>query len=174
MIISVDNAKQIVSTDLTDKQFEQKLETIELLIRKFTNNNFQIREIRSQSEAVNGKLTNLHQFMQVGDTVEISQSKYNNGIYVITAITDEGAVVSGRLYDCEENLVTKVFYPADVVYGCLDMLKWQIDNADKTGIQSERLSRYSITYSDRNEDSIMSAYPKALTGFLKPYMKARF
>ena len=71
-------------------------------------------------------------------------------------------------------LVTKVKYPMDVKLGVANMLKWDIENRDKVGIQSETLSRHSVTYFNMDGDNSLMGYPKSLLGFLKPYMKARF
>ncbi len=81
--------------------------------------------------------------------------------------------LSGGLSDCEENIITKIYYPPDVVEGVINMLKWDLESREKIGIQSEKISRHSVTYTDINESSVMG-YPKALLGFLKPYMKGRF
>jgi hypothetical protein len=65
-------------------------------------------------------------------------------------------------------------YPADVKMGVLDMLKWDLENRKKVGIQSETISRHSVTYFNMDGDNSVMGYPKALLGFLKPYMRARF
>ena len=46
MIISAENAKKYITTTLEDYVLEAKLQALELLIRKYTNNNFQVRNIR--------------------------------------------------------------------------------------------------------------------------------
>jgi len=110
----------------------------------------------------------------VGDTIQISQSLLNNGVYTVTEITDEGMTLSGNLLDCKNNLVTKVFYPDDVVMGVVNLCKWELDNRAKVGIQSETISRHSVTYFNMDGENAVMGYPKSLLGFLKPYMKARF
>ena len=50
----------------------------------------------------------------------------------------------------------------------------QLDNGDKVGVQSETISRHSVTYFNLDGDNSSMGFPKSLTGFLKPYMKARF
>jgi hypothetical protein len=65
-------------------------------------------------------------------------------------------------------------YPADVKMGVLEMLKWDLENRKKVGIQSETISRHSVTYFNMDGDNSVMGYPKALLGFLKPYMRARF
>lgn len=65
-------------------------------------------------------------------------------------------------------------YPMDVKMGVLDMLQWDLKNRKKVGIQSETISRHSVTYFNMDGDNSVMGYPKALLGFLKPYMRARF
>jgi hypothetical protein len=65
-------------------------------------------------------------------------------------------------------------YPADIKMGVVNLMKWEADNRDKVGIQSESLSRHSVTYADMTASNTINGYPVALMGFLKPYMKARF
>ncbi len=173
MIVSVEMARKFIDTELSDEQLQRKLVSLEHLIRRFTNNSFQLREIRSLSEISGERILTPPLFVGIGDTVQITQSLYNNGIYTVTEISMEGMSVSGTLLDCSSNLITKVCYPPDVVEGVLKMLRWEIENADKIGIQSEKLSRHSITYFNHEENSSFG-FPKSVTGFLKPYMKARF
>ena len=71
-------------------------------------------------------------------------------------------------------LVTKVWYPPDVRIGVVNMLRWDIENRAKVGIQSETLSRHSVTYFNMDGDNSVMGYPKSLLGFLKAHMKARF
>jgi hypothetical protein len=65
-------------------------------------------------------------------------------------------------------------YPMDVKMGVINMLNWDLENRDKVGIQSETISRHSVTYFNMDGDNSTMGYPKSLLGFLKPYMKARF
>lgn len=65
-------------------------------------------------------------------------------------------------------------YPMDVKMGVVNLMKWELNNRDKVGVASESISRHSVTYFDMTGDNSVNGYPKALMGFLKPYMKARF
>ena len=67
-----------------------------------------------------------------------------------------------------------IVYPADVKMGVINLFKWDEDRRNKVGIASESISRHSVTYSDMTGDNCTIGYPKALMGFLKPYMRARF
>lgn len=65
-------------------------------------------------------------------------------------------------------------YPPDVKMGVVNMLQWDIENRGKVGIQSETISRHSVTYFNMDGENSLMGYPKSLLGFLKPYKKARF
>lgn len=65
-------------------------------------------------------------------------------------------------------------YPMDIKLGVANMLKWQLDNGDKVGVQSETISRHSVTYFDLSGDNSSAGFPKSLLGFLRPYKRARF
>ena len=77
-----------------------------------------------------------------------------------------------------------VEYPADVKLAAANILKWQLNNeaaatgdTSKKDIQSETLSRYSVTYAaDASEADISADFgvPRKLVACLKFYKKARF
>lgn len=67
-----------------------------------------------------------------------------------------------------------IVYPADIKMGAVNLIKWELGNREKVGVASESISRHSVTYFDMAGDNSIMGYPKALTGFLKPYMCARF
>ena len=174
MIISVENLKQYISTEEQDSVLEAKLQALEILIRKYTNNNFQKRSIRAECPIVQQKLYSAYDLLGVGDTVQISQSIFNDGLYVISAKEDDFITLNATLIDESNAVVTKVEYPMDVVMGVVNMLKWDLENRSKVGIQSEAISRHSVTYFNMDGDNSLIGYPKSLVGFLKPYMRARF
>jgi hypothetical protein len=174
MIISVEDFKKHVETTLEDSVLEGKLQALELLIRKHTNNNFQNRGIRFQCNIMQTKLYLTTRFLKKGDTVQISESIYSDGIYVIKEVEESFVVLDKPLFDETDVLVTKVEYPMDVVMGAINMMKWDLENRDKVGIQSETISRHSVTYFNMDGDNSSMGYPKSLLGFLVPYKKARF
>ena len=174
MIISVEDLRKHIDTTLEDSVLEAKLQALELLIRKYTNNNFQHRGIRFKCPIMQTKLYLATPLLNEGDTVQISESIYADGIYEIKAIEDDYIKLDKHLFDEAEVLVTKVEYPMDVVLGAVNMMKWDLENRDKVGIQSETISRHSVTYFNMDGDNSSMGYPKSLLGFLKPYMKARF
>lgn len=173
MIVSLEKVKAQVNTALPDDVLEDKLKALEQMVRKYTNNNFQVRARRSECMIAAGKLYMLRPPFSVGDTVEISESLYNNGVYTVTGIEDKVVTLSENLIDEEHALATLVRYPADVQQGVICLIKWDIEKGDKVGISSETISRHSVTYFDMSGDNSTMGFPKALTGFLRPYKKAR-
>lgn len=173
MIINVDELrKELGNVSLSDSSLERKMKAIEKAIRSYTNNNFQNRSVRFYAPSKDDKLLVYSPYLSVGDTLQITQS-INDGLYRITEISD--CIRCGdTLYPCDKNLVTKVEYPEDVIEGCVNLLKWDIENRDKVGVQSETISRHSVTYFNQDASNTLMGYPVALLGFLKPYIKARF
>lgn len=166
MIISVAELRELCpSENKSDKVLRGKLEALETLIRKYTNNNFQARNFRTVGNIRNGELIFDTTLFKEGDTFQISKSLYNEGLYVYGE--------KHELYDEEGVLITKVVYPPDVVEGVVNMIKWDIENRAKVGVKSESLSRYSVTYYDIESNSVLG-YPSGLVAFLKPYMRAKF
>lgn len=168
MIMTVEEFRKYVPTaaGASNDILEGKLQAVELLIRKYTNNNFQDRNRRFCTGISDGAFTKTYPYIKEGDTVQISESKLNNGLYLFSDDME--------LLDEEYCLVTKVVYPMDVKMGVANMLKWDIENRDKVGIQSETISRHAVTYFNMDGDNSTIGYPKSLIGFLKPYKKARF
>lgn len=175
MIVSVDELLTLPEfLGQSEQYLKDKLTAIEELIRSYTNNNFQNRAVRFEVVSVFNRVYGFSPFLKIGDTVQISQSKVNDGLYTIEEITDEYIVLDKDIFSVSKNLVTKVEYPNVIKSGAIDLMKWEINNRDKVGIQSETLSRHSVTYFNMDGDNSVMGYPKSLLGFLKPYMKARF
>jgi hypothetical protein len=82
--------------------------------------------------------------------------------------------LDSALIDAEYNLVTKIEYPDAIVEGVVNLMIWEVQNRSKVGIQSETLSRHSVTYFAQDASNQLMGYPVTLLGFLKPYIKARF
>jgi len=164
--------KELGNAEISDNSLSRKMKAIEKAVRAYTNNNFQNRLVRFEAPSENNSLCITSPYLAVGDTLQISQS-INDGLYQITEIND-CVMCDSALYPCKYNLVTKVEYPEDVVEGCINLLKWEIENRDKVGIQSETISRHSVTYFNQDASNTLMGYPAALLGFLKPYIKARF
>lgn len=174
MVVSVEKLKHHINTELDNRVLEDKLQALELLVRKYTNNNFQNRNIRYECSVMAQKLYIPGSLLKVDDTVQISESMYCDGIYTVIAIDENMIELSEPLIDEPHALVTLVRYPADVQQGVINLLKWDLENRDKVGISSETLSRHSVTYFNMDGDNSIMGFPKSLMGFLKPYKKARF
>lgn len=175
MIMTVDELKQFITTDKPDAVLEAMLQALELAIRGYTNNNFQDRGYRRSADIVGGVLymEALPPFAE-GDTVQISQSELNNGLYTVKKVDDSSVEVNESVTDEDTVLLTRVSYPADVKFGAAKLIQWDLENGDKVGVQSETISRHSVTYFNLDGDNSIMGYPKSLTGFLRAYRKVRF
>lgn len=176
MILSVKEAKDFLPelSTVSDDLLKQKLDAMEVMVRKYTNNNFQNRNIRFLADSVGTILNGSSPFLVEGDTIQVSDSRVNDGLYVLTSVSDDSVVVDRPLFTVGHNLVTKVEYPADVKLGIINLLKWDVGNRDKVGIKSETISRHSVTYFDLDSSNQVMGYPVSLLGFLESYKKARF
>lgn len=175
MIISTDELLALPEFSGQSEQFlKDKLLALEELIRSYTNNNFQNRAVRFEGASVFDRVYGYSPFLRVGDTVQITQSRVNDGLYTVVEVTDEYTRLDSEIFAVSKNLVTKIEYPSVIKSGVIDLMKWEITNRDKVGIQQETISRHSVTYFNMDGDNSRMGYPKSLLGFLKPYMKARF
>ena len=178
MILTVSELKQYITTEETDQVLEAKLQALELLIRAYTNNNFQIRAFRAVAVAVaaeNKLLFNSPVPFKVGDTLQLTESDFMPGeLVTVVTVADGYVTVKEELTDESGVVVTKVKYPQDVKMGIVNLMKWELDNREKVGVASESISRHSVTYVDQTGENTVMGYPVALMGFLKPYRKARF
>ena len=89
MILAVDDVMKLPEFAVqNEKVIEEKLNAAELMIRAYTNNNFQNRFVRFTADSLGNRLLRTSDFLKVGDTVQISQSMVNDGLYTITEIGD--------------------------------------------------------------------------------------
>ncbi|WP_147324588.1 hypothetical protein [Thomasclavelia ramosa] len=172
--MTVEELKSYISTNESDEVLEGKLQALELLIRKYTNNNFQIRSIRFLVNVVDGGINLETPLLNENDTIQISQSLYNDGVYYIKSKSGQNLILNDVLIIEDKILITKIKYPQDVKMGVVNMMKWELENRDKVGIKSETISRHSVTYFNMDGDDSIMGFPKSLLGFLEPYKKARF
>lgn len=179
MLISIEELKEIYSdkdfSRFSDKRIELKLESIEMAIRKYCNNNFQNRNIRYKCIVKDNKVIFISKInLKVSDTVQISYSKFNNGLYVVKEINEDKSyfVLDKPLKD-EDILITKVEYPIDIIDGAVEILNWDFNKSDKVGISSESISRHSVSYQTYDGNNTVYGYPSRLFGFCKHYVKGR-
>ena len=133
MIMTVAELRQFVTTDEADQALEARLQALELLIRAYTNNNFQQRGFRVEADIRGGVFMSERLIpFAVGDTVMISQSDLQSDcLCIVKEITDDTTfTVNESCADDDCILVTKVVYPADVKLGVANMLKWQLQKQD--------------------------------------------
>ena len=152
----------------------RKLAVIESAIRKYTNNNFQNRDIRFIADVKNKVIQGTSPYLKVGDTIEISKG-INKGLHTISTIS-ETIKTDEELFDSADNLITKIEYPLEVIEGAIDILDWELiqKGKEKSGIASETISRHSVSYVQRTGDNTINGYPIELFNFCNEYMKARF
>lgn len=182
MLIDIKKLKELYPdrafSKLSDEVLKRKLERIETSIRKHTNNSFQNRFVRGFFVVKNNRLyseigSDITDYLAVGDTIQISVYGVNNGIYTITESSDTYITVDKRLFPSENNLVTLIEYPMDVVEGAIDILEWDTTNRKKVGITSETISRHSVSYQQYDGNNTIDGFPAMLFGFCKDYMRAR-
>lgn len=172
MIITVEDLKKQVDCGAaTDEVIANKLEAIEAVIRKYTNNNFQRREIRFVGQSAGIRIYGPVRNIAIGDTVQVSASGVNDRLYTVTDADTTFIQVDKNLASADVNLVTKVEYPADVVGCAVDLYKWKQKHGDKVGVKSETLSRHSVTYEDST--TLFMGYPIGILNGLKLHRKAR-
>ena len=175
MIISVEKIKELVTFDgWTDEKIRMKLLAVEQTIRAYTNNNFQDRGFRITADIMGGVFLSESLIpFSVDDTVQVSESQYNKGLFTVSEIYETNFSVNEETRDEDNVLVTLVRYPADVVTCAVNLMEWEVNNRNKVGIQSETISRHSVTYFNQDSDNLVMGYPVSLLGCLKAYRKAR-
>lgn len=178
MIMSATEIRQYIDTDEADSVLEEKLQALELLIRAYTNNNFQVRAFRAVAEALsqdNQLVVSGNIPFKAGDTLQITESEFMPG-QLVTVAAKSGFTISVNedLFDESGVVITKVQYPTDVKMGVVNLMKWELNNRDKVGVASETISRHSVTYFNMDAGNNVMGFPVSLLGFLKPYKKARF
>lgn len=176
MIITISRLR--VQTDcgeLTDEFIQSRLDAIEQVIRKFTNNNFQNRNVRFVSSSSGDKLMGTSAFIRKGDTIQISQSMVNDGLYVVKEVTEDCLIVDRELFGCHSNMVTKIEYPQDVIQCALDLFEWKKNFGAKIGIksESETLSRHSESVTYEDSATLFMGYPVGILKGLSLHKKAR-
>ncbi len=174
MLMTVDELRRYMETDEDAQVLEAKLQALELLVRGYTHNHFTITHTGRLADIVGGTfhLDEAAGF-EPGDTVQVTGDR-NSGLYTVKEVNDATFTVNEKTRDDIDSYVVKVEYPMDVKMGVVNLMKWESANRDKVGVQSETISRHSITYTDQTAQNTAMGYPAALMGFLCPYMQARF
>lgn len=173
MIIAVDKLREMVKTDIPDLELKARLSALEAAIRKYTNNNFNVRSTHQQIEIRGGKIIFPPYYLKAGDTIQIHSQDYENQVFTVISTSVNELEVDVPLRFDGQAFMALVQYPDDVVMGAVNLMKWDISNREKIGVKSESISRWNVTYFDLETNSLLG-YPASLLGFLKPYMRARF
>lgn len=176
MIISVEQAKELIAdfNGWTDERINRKLKAIEQTIRAYTNNNFQNRAYRCTADIIGGVFYSKGEMpFSVDDTIQISESGLNAGLCTVSSVQESICTVNEDVTDEKDVLLTKIVYPDDVIDCVVNLLEWEIKNRGKVGIQSETLSRHSVTYFNQDANNQVMGYPASLLGCLKSYRKVR-
>ena len=173
--MTTDELRKYITTEESDDMLTGRLAAMELMIRAYTHNRFQQRGYRRMGDIVGDMIVmgTLQPFNK-GDTVQVTDSDFNDGLYVVKDANVATITVDGLQTDEDDVLVTKVVYPMDVKMGVVNLIRWDMERRDKAGIQSETISRHSVTYASMDGENAIMGYPKSLIGFLRPYMRARF
>jgi len=156
------------------EELKQRMAAIECAIRKATNNNFQHRGKRFRTQVEGGVLPGSPPWFKAGDTVEITGAGAWDGLYTVVSAAGGVLTLDDALEDGINVTVTRIEYPADVVAGANDMLRWDFEHRPHAGVKSETLSRHSVTYLDLDATNARDGYPAVLTAFMTRYQKARF
>ena len=174
MIMTVEELRRHMDTEEDDQTLEDKLRGLELLIRGHTHNHFTIKHTGRLADIVGGTFDlDEPAGFEPGDTVLVSGVR-NKGLFTIAQTTGTTFTVNEKTYDEIDAYVVKVEYPMDVKMGVVELMKWKADAGEKVGVQSESISRHSVTYSDRTAANTVKGFPAELMGFLQHYMQAQF
>ena len=181
MIISLEEALKLDADATQDADaIREMCDGLETMVRKLTNNNFQLIKFRIRGLKLSGSTIKASSgrvdIFKAGDTIEINGTDYNNGLYVVESVSDDAITIRGD-FIIETNsgaIATKVSYPADVLTGVKKLIAYDAKMRDKAGIKSETVARWSVTYYDVTAAESSEGYPVSLLGFLDKYRKLRW
>lgn len=179
MLMTLTEVREYLTTNDNDTVLAAKLSALETIIRSYTNNRFHAKPLTRIEAFIRGGvfLSDALIPFKVGDTIQVTKGDRAEdlGLYTVKEITDDTTfIVNEPIDDIDDIKVTKVAYDMNIKMGVVNLLRWETVNRDKVGIQSETISRHSVTYADATGENSLMGYPKAMLGFLKPYIRARF
>ncbi|MGQ7434316.1 hypothetical protein ACTGYK_00765 [Streptococcus suis] len=175
MIISLSEALII-----HPKATQEMCDGLETMVRKVTNNHFQLEKFRLTHLSLEGSTIKVDKgrldIFREGDTVEINGTDFNDGLYVISGVSDGILSVNGTFIPESKKgaILTKISYPTDVIEGVKKLLAYDAKMTDKIGVKSESVARWSVTYYDVTASESQEGYPAVLLGFLSKYKKIRW
>lgn len=176
MVLTVEELRSYVETELTDSQLTLLLDSIEDLVVRVTHNDFADRRHAYVSHITDGVFAGDYtDYIDEGDTVRFYGADVNDkALWVVKTVTEDGITFTDTPKDETEVTVRKVIYPDALKAGVVNLVKYELAYRDSAGLKSETISRHSVTYADPDADGNVGGYPKALTSFLLPYCRARF
>lgn len=179
MLMTLTEVREYLTTKDNDTVLAAKMSALETIIRSYTNNRFHAKPMVRIEAFIRGGvfLSDALIPFAVGDTIQVTKGDKAEdlGLYTVKEITDDTTfTVNEPIADIDDVNVTLVAYDMNIKMGAVNLLRWEAVNRDKVGIQSETISRHSVTYADATGENALMGYPKAMLGFLKPYVRARF
>ena len=179
MLMTLTEAREYLTTNDSDTVLAAKLSALETIIRSYTNNRFHAKPLTRIGAFIRGGVFFSDALIpfKVGDTIQVTKGDKAEdlGLYTVEEITgDTTFTVNEPIDDIDDVKVTLVAYDMNIKMGVVNLLRWEAVKRDKVGIQSETISRHSVTYADATGENSLMGYPKAMLGFLKPYIRARF
>lgn len=176
MIIDIITAMGLDGMDGADPlDVEFRILAVEDAIRRYTNNDFNVRGVRVTCPSTLGKLAIGENIFFIGDHVEIKNG-INAGLYDVVDVNPTTGLIEldKPLRDAEANVINLVEYPPSVVAGACNMLLWDYHGRDTQGVASETISRHSVSYHQYGEAEMVEGYPAHIMAFVRPFIKARF
>jgi len=160
---------------VSDARLALMEQAVEDLVRGATGNPFVVRGASYDAFAFEGGVAGAIPAgaFAPGDTVLVTESDGNDGLHQVTSTTD-GVWVDPQTTGAGRLRATLVRYPAAVRMGALQLLIYRARRgaAETAGIQSETISRHSVSYALPGEGAI-GGFPPELTAFLTPFRRAQ-
>lgn len=183
MILPLNELQNLLSKEVENEEWlKLKLNAIESMIVNKTNNNFIVQKSKLCTNVIfNNKSITApsYNFESLGykkdNQILVMHTNLNNGYYTVANVTKNTIEliedVNNEECDCT---IAKVEYPADIIVGTVKLIEYDLKMADKLGVKSETISRYSVTYYDVTSNESDEGYPSSLLGFLKKYRNLRW
>ena len=132
MIISLEEALKLDADATQDADaIREMCDGLETMVRKLTNNNFQLIKFRVRGLKLSGSTIKASSgrvdIFKTGDTIEINGTDFNDGLYVVESVSNDVITIRGD-FITETNLgaiATKVSYPADVLTGVKKLISYE-------------------------------------------------
>ena len=147
---------EIISLGLSDYS-SIELDAIEDDVYQVTKNDFAVKEWDISDITSNVITTDETHNIIVGDYIRIyiDDTLAYGGVFTVTAVTDTTITISETIPDIESSgTVVKIKYPSGIKVLASRYLK---NLAQASGIKSESIGRYSVTYDKEQFESDLQA-----------------